>query len=155
MPTRGEIYRATANQQTRGGLSSLAKLTQDLDELHRLIDQLPDRLLEFARADPRTAEEKAVNYLLRKVEPEVRNVTQDHFIEEALLLLRDESFQLMLFERGEDGGHLRSWLKEFIDAGHGQAVEHMADRGQEYQPIVQVRQGASQGMAPKIPEART
>lgn len=155
MPSaKSELYRDALSRQTRGGLASVAKLTEDLGKLYRLVDELPARMMDFARADPLLAEERAANYLLTVIEPEIRNVTQDHLQEVALILVRDEAFQLMLFERGADGAQLRSWLKELINAGHGSAVEHMSDRGLEYQPVAQIRQGPSIGGLPKIPQAK-
>lgn len=125
-----------ADKETVGGLPSVSKLEDDLQELIDKVDDLPGMMLEWAKADPLMADDKAHDYLLREIEPRIRTVTFNRLDDLPLLVIREEAFWPMLYESGSDGHALRAALKEGVLIAFGEATAHLSERGAEVAPIV-------------------
>lgn len=125
-----------ADKATIGGIPSVAKLEDDVQELLRLVEGLPEQMLGWARAEREHADDKAHQYLLREIEPRVRSVTYNRVNSQALTILREEAFWPVLYERGVDGYCMRAALAEDVLKSYGEAAALLSDRGAEVAPIV-------------------
>lgn len=124
------------DKATVGGIPSIAKLEDDVQELLRLVEGLPDQMLEWARVDKAHADDKAHQYLLREIEPRVRSVTYNRVNSLALLILREEAYWPVLYERESHGYCMRAYLAEDLLQSYGEAIALLSERGAEVAPVI-------------------